>query len=57
MIYKGKYFIYPNLIPIDYITVNKKNENRKEITMPKRKLEYLNRYRDAIIEGRKFHYG
>ena len=47
-LFYGKFFVYPYSIPMD------ENEE-KEISIGKRK--YLEKYKDAIIQGRKKHYG
>ena len=49
---KGKYFVYPHSIPVDYIPYGE-----KEKEMSKGRIEYLEKYKDAINEGRKLHYG
>ena len=47
----GKYFVYPDSIPITY-----RNYNQSRSIIPKGKIEYLKKYRKEIIEGRKKHY-
>jgi hypothetical protein len=54
------YFVYPDSIPIDYVTVigRKKNKDSiKDKKMLEGKEKYLKKYEKAIIEGRKSHYG
>ena len=48
----GKYFVYPDSIPINY-----RNFDQKSGIVPRGKIEYLKKYKKDIIEGRKKHYG
>ena len=51
-LFYGKIFVYPYSIPMD----DSSSENEeKEISIGKKK--YLEKYKDAIIQGRKIHYG
>jgi len=47
-LFNGKFFVYPYSIPMD------ENEE-KEISIGR--IKYLEKYKDAIIKGRKRHYG
>ena len=47
----GKYFIYPNSIPFEYVDCNEKDR-----PIPDGKKDYLDKYHNEIIEGRKQHY-
>ena len=50
------YFVYPDSLPVNYVTViGRKKNNEKE--MPQGLIEYIEKYKKAIIEGRKSHYG
>ena len=49
---EGKYFVYPDSIPINY-----RNYNEPKNNPPKGLIDYLEKYKDAIDEGRKKHYG
>ena len=51
-LFPGKIFVYPYSIPVDYISPN---EEEKDISEGRRR--YLEKYKDAIIQGRKRHYG
>ena len=51
-LFHGKIFVYPYSIPIDY---SSSENEEKEISIGRRK--YLEKYKDAIIKGRKRHYG
>ena len=59
-LFNGKYFVYPDSIPFNYVTIigrkkNSDSNNDKKISEGKEK--YLKKYEKAIIEGRKSHYG
>ena len=57
-LFNGKYFVYPDSLPINYITIKgKKKDNNNDMKMLKEKNDYVERYKKAIIEGRKSHYG
>ena len=62
-LFNGKYFVYPDSLPINYITIKgtKKNEdknnNNNNMKMLQEKKEYLEKYKNEINEGRKSHYG
>ena len=49
-LFPGKIFVYPYSIPIDY---SNSDDEEKEIG----RIKYLEKYKDAIIKGRKRHYG
>ena len=49
---QGKYFVYPYSIPVDYTPYG---EEEKKFS--KGRIEYLEKYKDAINKGRKLHYG
>ena len=51
-LFHGKIFVYPYSIPMEY---SSSDNEEKEISMGK--LKYLEKYKDAIIKGRKRHYG
>ena len=51
-LFHGKIFVYPYSIPIDYFSTEDKE---KEIS--KGMVQYLEKYKDTIIKGRKSHYG
>ena len=45
-------FVYPYSIPVDYIPFGEKKSK-----IPEGKIKYLEKYKNAIIKGRKLHYG
>ena len=49
---EGKYFVYPDSIPIIYRKYNEENS-----PLPQGLIDYLQKYKDAINDGRKKHYG
>ena len=48
----GKVFVYPYSIPVDYIPYG---EKKSKISVGR--IKYLEKYQNAIIKGRKSHYG
>ena len=51
-LFPGKIFVYPYSIPVDYVSAD---EKEKDISEGRKR--YLEKYQDAIIQGRKRHYG
>ena len=51
-LFPGKIFVYPYSIPMDYST---SDNEEKEISIGRKR--YIEKYKNAIIKGRKRHYG
>ena len=48
---RGKYFVYPDSIPMIYTNYNETNKK-----MPEGLVKYLEKYQELIEKGRKWHY-
>ena len=59
-LFNGKYFVYPDSLPINYITIigkKKDKDNNNDMKMIEEKNDYIEKYKNAIMDGRKSHYG